>query len=88
MKTKLTMAFLLFVGIVLNGFAQTSDAEAEALINLFGVQKREAIAQLVPVSGKDSVAFWKIYDEYDKATKAQASPGSSSTKRLLYHIAT
>jgi len=70
MKTKITMAIMLFVGISLNGFAQTSDAEAEALINLFGVQKREAITQLVPVSGKDSVNFWKIYDEYDKESKS------------------
>src|SRR3954469_17368530 len=45
-------------------FAQTSDAEAEAIINLLGVQKKEVIAKLVSVTGKDSVAFWKLYDEY------------------------
>ena len=45
-------------------YAQTSDAEAEAIVNLLGVQKREAIAKLVSVTGKDSVAFWKLYDEY------------------------
>jgi hypothetical protein len=44
--------------------AQTSDAEAEAMINLLGVQKKEAVAKLVSVAGKDSVTFWKIYDEY------------------------
>ena len=53
-------------------FAQTSDAEAEALVNLLGVQKREAIAKLVNVSGKDSVAFWKIYDQYLKENKETA----------------
>lgn len=53
-------------------FAQTSDAEAEALINLLGVQKREAVGQLVQVSGKDSVAFWKIYDDYQKVNKKTA----------------
>lgn len=47
-------------------YAQTSDAETEAMINLLGVQKKEAIAHLVQVSGKDSVAFWKIYDEYQQ----------------------
>lgn len=52
--------------------AQTSDAEAEAIINLLGVQKREVIHKLVPVHGKDSVAFWKIYDEYQKENKATA----------------
>lgn len=52
--------------------AQTSDAEAEAIINLLGVQKKEAVSKLVPVSGKDSVAFWKIYDEYQQANKKTA----------------
>src|SRR5688572_26778465 len=52
--------------------AQTSDAEAEAIINLLGVQTREAIAKLVPVSGKDSVAFWKIYTAYEKENKKVA----------------
>jgi hypothetical protein len=52
--------------------AQTSDAEAEAIINLLGVQKREAIAKLVPVSGKDSVSFWKIYTAYERENKKVA----------------
>ena len=52
--------------------AQTSDEEANAIVNLLGVQKREAIAQLVHVTGKDSVAFWKIYDEYQVVNKANA----------------
>ena len=52
--------------------AQTSDAEAEAMINLLGVQKREAMVKLVSVSGKDSVAFWKIYDDYISKNKGVA----------------
>jgi hypothetical protein len=53
-------------------YAQTSDAEADAIINLLGVQKKEAISKLVSVSGKDSVAFWKLYDEYQKKNSAVA----------------
>ena len=52
--------------------AQTSDAEAEAIINLLGVQKREAVGKLVYATGKDSVAFWKIYDEYTVQSKKTA----------------
>ncbi|HMC97504.1 MAG TPA: hypothetical protein VKG92_07630 [Flavobacteriales bacterium] len=70
MKTILLTAGLL--GSISGAFAQTSDAEAEAIINLLGVQKREAVSHLVPVAGKDSVAFWKIYDEYQKVNKATA----------------
>lgn len=60
--------FSTFSGVL----AQTSDAEADALINLLGVQKKEAISKLVPVTGKDSVTFWKIYDEYQQLNKSTA----------------
>lgn len=69
MKTKFTMVMLFCIAVTFSSYAQTSDAEAEALINLFGVQKREAIMALVPISGKDSVAFWKIYSEYEASNK-------------------
>jgi hypothetical protein len=61
-----------FTGIISETQAQTSDAEAEAIVNLLGVQKKEAVSKLVPVTGKDSVAFWKIYDEYQQLNKATA----------------
>src|SRR5690242_17341360 len=46
--------------------AQTSDAEAEAMANLLMVQKKEAVGKLVSIPAKDSVSFWKIYDDYQK----------------------
>ena len=70
MKIILIAAF--FIATTSVAHAQTSDAEAEAIVNLLGVQKKEAISKLVPVTGKDSVAFWKIYDEYQKENKATA----------------
>ena len=70
LKTILIAAFS--IGVISGAHAQTSDAEADAIINLLGVQKKEAISQLVPVSGKDSIAFWKIYDEYQQSNKATA----------------
>jgi len=67
----LSMFFLaIFLGSIFysaqaqTNVSYTSDAETEALANLLGVQKKEAVAQLVHVTGKDSVAFWKIYNEY------------------------
>jgi hypothetical protein len=62
---------MVLMTVFVSGFAvqaQTSDAEAEAIVNLLGVQKREAVAQLVQVTGKDSVAFWKVYAEYEKSS--------------------
>jgi len=64
------LAVLLYVTSA--SFAQTSDAEADAMINLLGVQKREAVSKLVYVATKDSATFWKIYDEYMVANKATA----------------
>jgi len=69
---KLAIITILFVGAAFAVNAQTSDAEAEAVINLLGVQKKEAIAKLVPVSGKDSIAFWKVYNEYQEKNKETA----------------
>jgi len=57
---------LFCIGTAFTSFAQTSDAEAEAIVNLLGVQKKEAIAKLVSVTGKDSIAFWKLYEEYNQ----------------------
>ena len=72
MKFKIILLIVFFTGIVYADFAQTSDAEAEAIINLLGVQKKEAIRELVSVTGKDSAAFWKIYDEYDQLNRKTA----------------
>jgi hypothetical protein len=69
MKLK-NAALVLFLTVIAFGAkSQTSDAEAEAIVNLLGVQKKEAMAQLVPVTGKDSVSFWNLYDAYQKENK-------------------
>jgi len=70
MKIKVCLLTASFCFLIIGAYAQTSDAETEAVINLLGVQKREAVAKLVPLSGKDSVSFWKIYSEYEQKNKA------------------
>lgn len=70
MKTILSL--VLAAVCTAGSYAQTSDAEADAIVNLLHVQKLEIIQKLVPVSGKDSVAFWKIYNEYQAAVKPEA----------------
>jgi hypothetical protein len=72
MKIKNFPIALLCLCTTWTSYAQTSDAEAEAIVNLLGVQKREAIAKLVSVTGKDSIAFWKLYDEYQTKNLATA----------------
>jgi hypothetical protein len=72
MYLKITLLTAICLSTISGVLAQTSDAETDAIVNLLGVQKREAIAKLVPVTGKDSVAFWKIYDEYQQLNKSTA----------------
>ena len=66
MRIKILLMAVFSAFTTLAAFAQTSDAETDAIINLLGVQKKEAMTKLVNVASKDSVAFWKIYDEYTK----------------------
>lgn len=72
MKLQFILALSLCMCIYAAGYSQTSDAEADAIINLLGVQKKEAIRQLVAVDKKDSVVFWKIYDEYQAINRKEA----------------
>jgi len=72
MTIKNLLVALVFTSTTVIAFAQTSDAEADAVVNLLGVQKKEAVAKLVSVSGKDSAAFWKIYNEYHQKNLATA----------------
>ena len=70
MKIILMVIFSAFTTFA--AYAQTSDAEADAIVNLLGVQKKEAMTKLVAVAAKDSAAFWKIYDEYQQKNKETA----------------
>ncbi len=70
MKAKTTSLAILCLLTSFAMYAQTSDAEAEAMANLLGVQKKEIIMKLVSISGKDSVTFWKLYDEYLQKNKS------------------
>ncbi len=79
MKFKIILLAAFFSSVGYCAYSQTSDAEADAMINLLGVQKREAMSKLVPVTGKDSAAFWKIYDEYEIKNKQ-----TGKSRLLLY----
>jgi len=68
----MTLMAALFIAAISGTQAQTSDAEAEAIANLLGVQKKEAISKLVHVTGKDSAAFWNLYEEYQKSSNASS----------------
>jgi len=70
MKTLFLLIACVTTSLAVN--AQTSDAEAEAIVNLLGVQKKEVVKKLIALPEKDSAAFWKLYDEYQKSNVATA----------------
>jgi hypothetical protein len=72
MKLRSTILIAVSLFAVTSTYSQTSDAEADAIINLLGVKKKEAVSKMVLVQGKDSAAFWKIYDEYQQSNRATA----------------
>jgi hypothetical protein len=72
MKLRSTILIAVSLLAATSSYSQTSDAEADAIINLLGVKKKEAVSKMVLVQGKDSTAFWKIYDEYQQSNRATA----------------
>src|SRR6185312_222640 len=60
MKAKTFSLAIFSLVISFATYAQTSDAEAEAMANLLGVQKKEIIMKLISIPEKDSVTFWKL----------------------------
>lgn len=75
-KIKSFLFALLFGGFGLTTYAQLTqadaDAETDAVLTLLGIQKKEAVAHLVSIEPKDSVAFWKMYNEYLSVSKKNA----------------
>lgn len=66
----------IFSFFTISSFAQNSaadeDAETDAILTLLGIQKKEAVAQLVNIEKKDSAAFWNLYNEYLSKNKQNA----------------
>src|ERR1700733_11281957 len=65
MKSIFILIVLICVASVVPSFAQTEDAEIDAIVTLLGVQKRQAVDQLVNITKKDSVSFWKTYAAFE-----------------------
>ena len=72
MKLKFAFLALIFTGLSYAVVAQSSDEETEAIINLLGVKKKQATVELVHITPKDSVNFWKIYNAYEVERKKLA----------------
>ena len=49
--------------------AQSNKEDIDIIQAAFGKEKKDLVSQYMQVSAKDSVAFWKLYDEYEGKRK-------------------
>lgn len=67
MKHLLVLLALLVSGI---SFAQSNKEEVDLYQSLWGMEKKEIVAEFVKVDPAAKDAFWNLYDEYEMERKA------------------
>ena len=50
--------------------AQSNKEDIDIIQSAFGKDKKTLVSAYMQISAKDSVAFWKLYDEYEDKRKA------------------
>jgi hypothetical protein len=65
-KTSLFLSLLFVVSLLK---AQSNKEEIDYMQSIFGMQKKEVVAEFVKVEDAQKDAFWKLYDEYETARK-------------------
>lgn len=50
--------------------AQSNNEDVDIIQAAFGKEKKALVSEYMQVPAKDSVAFWKLYDEYEGKRKA------------------
>lgn len=52
------------------GFSQSNKEELDLFQSLWGMEKKEIVAEFVQVTGLEKDAFWELYDAYEMERKA------------------
>lgn len=66
-KTLILVCSILFS---FNLFAQSNSEDIDIVQAAWGKEKKALVSEYMQVPAKDSVAFWKLYDEYEGKRKA------------------
>lgn len=70
MKQKFAFLFLFCTSLAFSSFSQTpTNDELDAIVTLLGMEKKQAINELVSITSKDSVNFWKVYSTFEEEQK-------------------
>lgn len=65
--------------------AQSNSEDVDMLQAAFGKSKKDLVSQYMQVPAKDSVAFWKLYDEYEGKRKALGKERISIIEQYANH---
>jgi len=63
----LSLVFIAF--FTLSTFAQSSQDEIQLMQSLYGMEKRDIVAEFVELSDAQATEFWALYDEYENQRK-------------------
>ncbi|MCK5679144.1 MAG: hypothetical protein KAH72_11805, partial [Flavobacteriaceae bacterium] len=66
---KITLLIVTFLFVTI-GYTQSSyQDEVQLMQSLYGMQKKELVAQFIEISDAQSTTFWSLYDEYEVKRK-------------------
>ena len=63
--TKLIRSILFISCISFNSIAQTNQDEVQLMQSLYGMEKRDIVAEFIELSDSQQNEFWLLYDEYE-----------------------
>jgi hypothetical protein len=63
--TKFILSILLITCISFNNIAQTNQDEVQLMQSLYGMEKRDIVAEFVELGDSQEKEFWLLYDEYE-----------------------
>lgn len=62
---KLILSILFITCISFNNIAQTNQDEVQLMQSLYGMEKRDIVAEFIELNESQEKEFWYLYDEYE-----------------------
>jgi len=66
---KLIPSILLMLCLSLSGFSQTNQDEIQLMQSIYGMEKRDIVAEFIELNSSQENEFWMLYDEYEAKRK-------------------
>lgn len=63
------LTLLLIISLCFEGISQSNQDELQLMQSLYGMEKRDIVAEFVELSEAQENEFWSLYDEYENKRK-------------------